>query len=229
MDAITSCDPCWGALLDTLARHAARMDAMGWMLGTSGSLSAKLGQDPLSVAITVSGKGKGELERRDFLQVTDDGQVFASLSDPQASSLSLFQGQPRPSGESLVHEAIYRAIPEAGAVYHVHSVHGTLCSQLVEPGDHLLFQGLEMLKGLGRWEPGAQVRLPVVHNDPDIPGLAALVRQAADPAVPAVLVQGHGTYVWGQDPARALRHVEILEFLFSYEVQRRMAGIAPRL
>jgi methylthioribulose-1-phosphate dehydratase len=218
-------DPTLAPTAATLAAHAARLDRMGWMLGTSGSLSARLASDPLTLLITVSGKGKGDLTTADFLIIEDDGEVFSTLSDPQASSAALFAGQPRPSGETLVHEAIYRRFPKASAVYHVHSVEATLCGQLIEAGQHLRFEGLEMLKGLGRWEPGAQVLVPVVSNDPSIPALAALVAQAADPAVPGVLVQGHGTYVWGEDAARALRHVEILEFLFQYALRCRALGL----
>ncbi len=219
--------PALTPLALTLATHAARMDAMKWMLGTSGSVSARLDQGDagLEMLISVSGKGKGDLAADDFLFLQDVKRIAAQIADPQASSEALFKGNKRPSGETLVHAAIYEAIPEARAVYHVHSVEGTLCSGWVSPGQNLVFEGLEMLKGLGQWTPGAKVALPVVTNDPNIPGLASLVGQASSQEVPGVLVQGHGIYVWGQDPARALRHVEIFEFLFAYEVQRKACGM----
>lgn len=203
---------------------ASSFAARAWMLGTSGSLSVRTGRNPLQMLITISGKDKGSLTPLDFLQLTDDGHVFQTVGDPKASSEALFQGEKRPSGETLVHEAIYRTFPDAGAVYHVHSTSGTLCSQLVPPGSALSFGNLEMLKGIGRWEPGARVHIPVVHNHPDIPKLAEAVAKAARAKVPGVLVQGHGTYIWGQDPARARRHVEIFEFLFDYDIKRRSIG-----
>lgn len=210
-----------------LAAAARRFYERGWMLGTSGSVSSRVGLgEPLQIAVTVSGKPKGELSAADLLLVIDDGEVFETLGDPQASSSAYWEGKPRPSGETLVHEALYRRFPDdAGAVYHVHSVDNTLCSQMVPTGQRLMFQDLEMLKGIGRWEPGQPVGVPVVPNHPHIPTLADAVREAADPKVPGVLVQGHGIYVWGQDMARAQRHVEIFEFLFSYEVKRRLLGL----
>jgi methylthioribulose-1-phosphate dehydratase len=225
--SIVPCDASspWAPLAQTLAQDAASFAARGWMLGTSGSVSARLGADPLAMLITVSGKDKGNLGPADFLRVEDDGLVLETLGDPKASSESLFAGLPKPSGETLVHAAIYARFADAGAVYHVHSVSGTLCSQLARPGEPLRFRDLEMLKGIGRWEFGQDTLIPVVWNDPDIPGLSRLVGEAARAEVPGVVVQGHGIYVWGPDPARARRHTEIFEFLFEYEIRRRMAGI----
>ncbi len=213
-----------------LAQTAQQFHTRGWMLGTSGSLSLRLHADPLRMLITVSGKDKGALVAEDFLSIEDDGQIFSTLADPKQSSESFYQGVARPSGETLVHEAIYRRVEAlrpggAGAVYHVHTVDNTLCSQLVSPGETLLFQGLEMLKGIGQWTPGTSVEVPVVYNFPDIPELSRAVAQALCPKVPGVLVQGHGIYVWGPDPMRAKRHTEIFEFLFAWEIKRRMLGL----
>ncbi len=228
MDSIRSCagDPRLEPVAAQLIEAAAALCARGWMLGTSGSVSARLGRDPLQIAVTVSGKDKGQLSTADLLCVTDDGAVFDTLGDPRASSESLFAGVPRPSGETLVHEAVYRRFPEAGAVMHVHSVDNTLASFLVEPGARLPFGDLEMIKGLGRWQAGEVVSIPVVENLRDIPALARAVAAAADPEVPGVLVRGHGTYVWGPDVERARRHTEILEFLLSFEIKARMLGLA---
>ena len=183
------------------------------MMGTSGSLSLRLGDDPLRVLITISGVDKGALASDHFLEVAD----FTGIADPKASSEAFYEGGRRPSGETLVHEAIYRRVRDAGACYHVHSVAGTVIS-LEGP---TTYRDLEMLKGLGRWEPGAAVTVPVVPNHPDIPELARAVGDAIDPAVPGVLVAGHGLYAWGPDPARCKRHVEILEFLFQVALARR--------
>ncbi len=197
----------------TLIETGRRFADRGWMLGTSGSLSVRLGDDPLRVLITVSGVDKGDLAPDHFLEVTD----FTGIADPKASSEAYFEGGRRPSGETLVHEAIYRAIPDAGACYHIHSVAGTVVS-LDGP---TTFSDLEMLKGIGRWEPGARVTVPVVPNHADIPTLARAVADAANPDVPGVLVAGHGIYAWGPDAERCRRHVEILEFLFQVALARR--------
>lgn len=213
--------------LELMVQHAKQFHRRGWLLGTSGSLSMRHEHPRLKMTITVSGKDKGALTPRDFLTITDQHDVFATLSDPKASSEAYYKGDARPSGETLVHKAVYDVIPDAGAICHTHSVEGTLCSQLVAPGESVVMRDLEMLKGLGHWE-GTPLAIPVVTNDRNIPGLAALVGQAAtDSAAPGVLVAGHGIYVWGPDLERAKRHTEIFEFLFAYEIKRRTLGLEP--
>ena len=49
-----------------LAAESARYAAMGWMRGTSGNLSMTLGRDPLRLAVTASGRDKGELTSSDM-------------------------------------------------------------------------------------------------------------------------------------------------------------------
>ena len=224
-------EPCAGHPdLDAPARQIALMARgfyeRGWMLGTSGSISIKVADEPLALIVTVSGKDKGALGPEDILSVRDEGAIFAALGDPKAASEAFYAGRPRPSGETLVHEAIYRRLAEVGAVTHVHTIDNTLCSQLAPPSG-LTLDGLEMLKGIGQWTPGASVCVPVVDNDPHIPTLAALVAEAANPRVPGVLVRGHGIYVWGQDLARAGRHTEIFEFLVAWAIKARTVGLGP--
>ena len=205
-----------------LIKLGEQLHRRGWMLGTSGSLSFCETRDPLTIVITVSGADKGALELETFIKVTDRDNIFATLGDPKASSEAFFKGDARPSGESLVHRAIYLAIPSATAVVHTHSVWSTLCSQLVAPGGALRMEGLEMLKGIGHWEE-SPLEIPVVANARHIPTLADLVKRAASnsPQVPGVLVEGHGIYLWGQDLLRAKKHAEIFEFLFEHEIRRR--------
>ena len=225
-EAIRNCagEPGLEALAIELAEMSRAFYLRGWMLGTSGSVSARTGADPLSMVVTVSGKDKGALCSADLLHVVDDGKIFNTLGDPKASSESFYEGRPRPSGETLVHEAIYRRFESAGAVTHVHTVDNTLCSELAARGE-LVFEGLEMLKGIGCWRGDEQVRVPVVENALEIPRLGELVFEAADAAVPGVLVRGHGIYVWGPDITRAKRHTEIFEFLFSHAIKARMVGL----
>ncbi|MEL6181321.1 MAG: methylthioribulose 1-phosphate dehydratase [Myxococcota bacterium] len=207
--------------LETMVRHAAQFHQRGWLLGTSGSLSMRHDpHQPLRLTITVSGKDKGALTPNDFLTVTDRDNIFTTLGDPQASSEAYYKGDARPSGETLVHRAVYDAIPNARAICHTHSVAGTLCSQLVPSGTSLTMCDLEMLKGLGHWDE-TPIAIPVVANARHIPTLGQLVGDAARSEVPGVLVAGHGIYVWGPDLERAKRHTEIFEFLFEYTVRRR--------
>jgi methylthioribulose-1-phosphate dehydratase len=58
--------------------------------------------------------------------------------------------------------------------------------------------------------------VPIVANDQDMTRLAVVVGETLDrhPAAHGILLQRHGLYTWGASLADAVRHVEILEFLF---------------
>lgn len=187
---------------DALCRAGRRFDARGWMLGTSGNLSAVLNREPLRLAITPSAAFKGELTPADILEMDQDA------STPGA-------GRPHPSAEALLHVEIVRA-RDAGAVLHTHSKWSTLLSDRHAAEGGLAIEGYEMLKGLvGIRTHEHREWLPIVDNDQNIPRLAAVVRETLDrhPAAHAFLIRRHGLYTWGADLRDAVRHVEILEFL----------------
>ena len=87
------------------------------MWGTAGNLSIRLKSKPLSIAITPSGLNKGHLDKKDLLTITDE-----------KSSAGFPRGLV-PSSETVIHQAVYRAVPGAGAVFHVHPVYSTLISK----------------------------------------------------------------------------------------------------
>ena len=98
-------------LAQTLSEIAREAHARGWMLGTSGNLSAVFSLDPLRLAITPSGVDKGRVAPEQILEIDGDARKI--------------QGEGRPSDEAQVHLAVVRA-REAGAVLHTHSVWSTL-------------------------------------------------------------------------------------------------------
>src|SRR5687768_9280806 len=88
----------------------------GWLMGTSGNLSAVVQREPLRLAITASGVDKGELSSEQVI-VMDDG----------ARLVSVYEG--KPSDESLLHVCIAKE-RGAGAVLHTHSVWNTIFSDV---------------------------------------------------------------------------------------------------
>ena len=196
-------------LASQLAEVGRQFYGRGWVMGTSGNFSAVLSRDPLRLAITSSGVDKGSLSPGDILEIDQDGGVVA--------------GSGRPSAEAALHLTIVRA-RGAGAVLHTHSVWGTILSDA--PGDGLVVQGYEMLKGLdGVATHQHREWLPVIENTQDwaaaAPSVIALLD--ANPDAHGLLIRSHGLYTWGRDLAGAKRQVEILEFLF--EVMGRKRGM----
>jgi methylthioribulose-1-phosphate dehydratase len=73
-----------------------------------------------------------------------------------------------------------------------------------------------MLKGLeGVRTHEHREWLPILENSQDTARMAQAVEATLKehPTAHGFLIKRHGLYTWGQDPAEAKRHVEILEFL----------------
>ncbi len=200
---------------DALIQVGQEMYQRGWMLATGGNLSAR---HDGRVFMSASGGHKGRLTADDFLQLSTDGTAPAGdIIGPTSR---------RPSAETVVHVALYRAAADAahvGAIVHVHAPYMTLVSRHYQSRGFVRFEGWEFIKALGFWAPNAVVNMPIVNNHHDIPTLATAVVNAsfgvqadnadAPAAPPAVLVAGHGVYAWGATVADAQRHVEATEFL----------------
>jgi methylthioribulose-1-phosphate dehydratase len=199
-------------LIDDLIRTAALFHQRGWMWGTSGNLSVKLHSSPLTIAVTGSGASKGELTYRDIAVVPEERRrTFPFLG----------AATPEPSSETSIHLAVYEALPETGAVYHVHTVPSTLLS-LTAAGKGrrgaLVIKDLEMLKGWAiPWRTGTlTARVPVLANRPDMKELAQETRSLLQKGktAPVLLIAGHGMTAWGRTPQEAQDRLEIAEFVF---------------
>jgi methylthioribose-1-phosphate isomerase len=166
--------------------------ARGWMPGTAGNISVRTGQ---TAVITGSGLSKGEL--------TTDDIVTVDVADSQPVS-----GSRRPSAETAIHTAIYRAT-DADAVVHVHAPHAT--AQTVGASTILTFTGYELIKGLGTT---GTISIPVFTNHADVAGIGEDIEQhlKQHPDAPPVLfISGHGITAWGADLAQARDRIECLE------------------
>jgi methylthioribulose-1-phosphate dehydratase len=186
-----------------LAAESARYAGMGWMRGTSGNLSVVLDRDPLRLAVTASGRDKGELTARDVVLVDSDGAAVPDQPDPAQ----------RPSAEAGLHARI-AGVAGAGAVVHVHVLAAVLAGQRWPDGVRL--HDLEMLKGLGRGAHDDVVTIPVVPNSQDMTVLGAAFEAGFDARTPALIVDRHGLYVWGDDLHQARHRAECLEWLLQF-------------
>ncbi|MEV0077967.1 S-methyl-5-thioribose-1-phosphate isomerase [Nocardia neocaledoniensis] len=186
-----------------IAAIARQLYERGWMPGTAGNISVRLGEDAL---ITASGLSKGELREDDTVRVT-------------VADTTPLPGQHRkPSAETSIHTAVYRT-RQAGAVVHVHSPFATaLATTAAEPGEAvtpLRISGYELLKGFGLADPSA-VAIPVFPNWPQVPRIGADIERylRENPTAPPILfIAGHGITTWGDTLAQARDRAECLEAL----------------
>lgn len=195
-----------------LAQIGRTFHARGWLLGTSGNLSAVVADEPFRLAITSSGVDKGALSDEHFVEVDANG-------NPKG-------GSGRPSAETHLHLAVVRA-RGAQAVMHTHSIWSTILSDLDDGNSGMTIQGYEMLKGLTGVETHAHREwIPIIENSQDMPALATEITRTlnAHPESHGLLLRRHGLYTWGQNIAEAKRHVEILEFLLEVIGRTKIAG-----
>jgi methylthioribose-1-phosphate isomerase len=192
---------------ERLAGLGREMYAHGWLPGTSGNLSVRLPGG--RALITASGRAKGEITAADTVVVDT---VTSEPSHP------VRPGGPRPSAETAIHTAVYRARPSAGAVVHAHSPYATALSMSAGADESpalLPIEGWELLKGLGLADP-SRTRLPVLPNWSDVDRIAkaAAAHLAAVPdAPPGLLIAGHGVTAWGRDLGQARDRLECIEAL----------------
>lgn len=175
-----------------IADIARSLYARGWMPGTAGNISVRSGD---TAAITGSGLSKGEL--------TADDMVTVTVADSRPVS-----GVRRPSAETAIHTAVYRAT-DADAVVHVHAPQAT--AQTIGASGPLTFTGYELIKGLGTTDT---ITIPVFANHADVERIGADIEQhlTEHPEAPPVLfIAGHGITGWGADLAQARDRVECLE------------------
>lgn len=187
-------------LASDLAITAKALHARGWLLGTSGNLSAVVQREPLLLAMSPSGVDKGELFAEQILLVDEHARIV--------------NGNGKPSDETLLHIEIVKR--QAGAVLHTHSVWNTIISDLFAGERGIAIEGYEMLKGLvGVHTHEHSEWLPIIENSQDMSELAARISTVLteQPNAHGLLLHKHGLYSWGENLREARRHIEILEFL----------------
>jgi methylthioribulose-1-phosphate dehydratase len=177
----------------------------GWAAATGGNFSTRL--DSQRIAITATGTHKGKLTLLDVLE--------AHLEQPYPA---------RSSAESAIHFNLYRASPDIGAVFHIHSPYAILMSMACTSQDHVCLEGYELLKALdGIKTHEMTLNIPLLPNTQDMESVGRKIPalMAQSPLSPAFLLTGHGLTAWGRTPNEAMRHGETLEFLLQLEWMKR--------
>jgi methylthioribulose-1-phosphate dehydratase len=163
-----------------------------WHPATGGNFSVRDQGDLCWVS--PSGKHKGMLDWRDFLPV-----------DFRSSALV----QPcykKPSDETALHCAVYRADASARSVMHVHPPYTTALI-----GSEVKLSQNEMLKAFGYRTHELEITVPCLPNTQDMEALGLSVE--LDLELKILVLEGHGVYAWGRDPDEAMFRIEALEFL----------------
>src|SRR3954469_19114768 len=154
------------------------------------------------VVIKPSGVDYATLKPEDLVITDLDGKIV--------------EGQLRPSSDLDTHTLLYREFPEIGGVVHTHSEFATSWAQAARSIPCFGTTHADYFHGaVPVTEPltAEEVSSGYVRNTG-----AVIVRrfraENLDPvAVPGVLVAGHAPFAWGKDPADAVEHADVLEYI----------------
>lgn len=193
-----------------LCRH---LYALGWASGTGGGFSLRDGD---RIYVAPSGVQKERLRPEQIFVVDLEGRL---LSEGQGAGLRVSACTPL-----FLHAYRQRG---AGAVLHSHSLNACLASVVF--GRTFRVRGLEMMKGIEGAHADQVHEVPILDNTPHEHELADALGEAiaAHPQTSAVLVRGHGAYIWGRDWVHAKTQAECYDYLFAAAVRLHELGLDP--
>lgn len=118
-------------------------------------------------------------------------------------------------------------IRNAGAVLHSHSIYAMMVTWLYDT--HFQISNLEMQKGIAGVGAFDTLEVPIIPNTAHEHQLSDSLKQAIldNPKTHAVLVRGHGVYIWGKDWVQAKTHAECYDYLFESAVKLKQMGLDP--
>lgn len=186
--------------------------SLGWVTGTGGGISIRKDD---RIYMAPSGVQKECMGPQDIFVLDRNGHVLQQPEQP----LKVSACQP------LFMHAFRKR--NAGAVIHSHSMNAMLVTLIY--GDTFRIANLEMLKGIAGVGAFDTHEIPIIENTPHESELAETMGMAIDayPKAQAVLVRGHGVYVWGKDWIQAKTQAECYDYLFAAALRIKELGLHP--
>ena len=192
------------ACREHVARLHAELPRWGLVVWTAGNVSQRISVpdgDDLFV-IKPSGVSYDKLSPQNMVVCDLSGN---KLEDAESEGLS-------PSSDTAAHAYVYRHMPHVGGVVHTHSTYATIMAQARRPIPCLGTTHADYFYGT---IPVTRDLTPAeIEQDYVLMTGQVIVEtfQGIDPlTIPAVLVAGHGPFVWGRTPADAVHNALILE------------------
>ncbi|HEX2947998.1 MAG TPA: class II aldolase/adducin family protein [Armatimonadota bacterium] len=169
---------------------------------TGGNVSIKMPDGSFWVTPTSLHKARVGID--DLVHITASGEILDGVRNP--------------SSETLVHLAVYRALPSAGAVIHAHPPAATGFAQAGKAIDTSCSSEAHVILGN---------EVPLIPYDrPSTQQLADLVGNSMKPRHRAYLMANHGVLTWGKDLWEAYDMLDTLE-VFSQSVLNAMLVGGP--
>ena len=194
-----------GELLEDFEKAVEYLRISGFLPATSGNISLRYrtpGEE--RIYISPSGVDKKLLSRENLVAMSIEGEVIYA---PKGL---------KPSSEWRLHLEVYRKLPEAVTVIHVHPTYALIWAE--ERGEidvQAIPEGMELFKG---------EKVKVLEPLP--PGTQEFgegVARAFAEGYRAVLVKGHGLVIWDEySPLRASYRIEVVERVAKLSLLREL-------
>ena len=124
----------------------------------------------------------------------------------------IIEGDLKPSVDAPTHCALYEAFPAIGGVVHTHSHYATCFAQARQPIPCFGTTHADYFYGEVPLTAALTKKEVADKYEENIGKLIVRRYRKLDPMQhPAVLVAGHGPFVWGKDPAHAIENAVVLE------------------
>lgn len=160
---------------------------------TEGNVSG-ISDDRKYVVIKPSGTKYEELKRDDMIVVDIDGNKV--------------EGKLNPSTDTAVHLEVYKKFPKINSVIHTHSIYATIFAQKKEGIPCLGTTHADNFYG----------KIPITRDmtDKEIQGeyeknIGKIINEVLNTDIPAVLVAGHGPFIFGKSIDDAVNNAVVLE------------------
>lgn len=185
----------------------------GWASGTGGGMSIRRGD---RIFMAPSSVQKERIRPEDVFVLDLKGEVLQRPVNPR---LKVSECKPL-----FMHAYQLRG---AGAVLHSHSLNAMMVTWLYD--EFFRVSNLEMQKGIAGVGAFDTLEVPIIPNTPFEHQLTDSIGAAirANPATHAVLVRGHGAYIWGKDWIQAKTQAECYDYLFEAAIKLRQLGLDP--
>jgi L-ribulose-5-phosphate 4-epimerase len=187
---------------------------------------ANLDLQKLGLVILNFGNASGIDRRRGVVAIKPSGVAYEALKPEEIVLVDLggrvVEGRLNPSSDTPAHVELYKAFPEIGGVVHAHSECATAFAQARKEIPCLGTTHADFFDGpvpVTRELTPKEVREDYEGNT----GRVIVKRfSRLDPMMrPAVLVAGHGPFVWGTTPGEAVRTSLVLEWLAKTALRTR--------
>lgn len=139
-------------------------------------------------------------------QLSADNMALADLDG------TVLDNRLKPSSDLATHAVLYRAFGDIGAVIHTHSTFATIFAQSCRALPPLGTTHADYFRGpipVTRQLTEGEISRDYVTATGEV--IVETFRDIDPLEVPAVLVAGHGPFVWGRDPEDAVTNALMLE------------------